>query len=117
MSDSQLPKRSDQRSQPSAGARPHVTELLSTDQQVGRHVIAALQQEDTVAVLTAVVVGEDGTQRIVSAPLHQQALHEVRMLLNGASDQETQRVPCVGFHCYLPEPNTEPPPKPSRDDS
>jgi hypothetical protein len=79
-----------------------VSELVSLEQQVGAHVTAALQHEHTVAVLTAVVVGPDGVQRLVSAPLDEQKLAMVRQLLQSANTSQTQEVPCIGFHCRIP---------------
>ena len=45
------------------------TQIKSAEHQIGEHILTALQDPETVAVLTAVVVGLDGTQSIVSAAL------------------------------------------------
>jgi len=78
-----------------------MTEIKSAEQQVGEHVIQALQADDTVAVLTTVVVGGDGGQRIVSAALDPEQMQQVRELLAGAQEQRDEHIPCVGFHCFV----------------
>ena len=78
-----------------------VTHLQTTEQQVGGHVIGALQQANTVAVLTTVVPRADG-QSIVSVGLDEATLEQVRALLADAPNvEDLPRVPCVGFHCFL----------------
>jgi hypothetical protein len=77
-----------------------VTHLQSTQQQVGGHVIEALQQQGTVAVLTTVVPGADG-QSIVSVGLDEATLERVRELLANTNVEELPRVPCLGFHCFV----------------
>ncbi len=78
-----------------------VTEIKSAEQQVGEHILASLQHDDTVAVLTAVLVAPDGTQRIVSAALDPEMLSEVQQLLHNAEAKRDEEIPCVGFHCLL----------------
>lgn len=80
----------------------YVSALVPMEQQIGAHVMAALQHENTVGVLSAVVTGPDGVQRIVSAPLDAKKLAMVRDLLESADDEQTQRVSCFGFHCKSP---------------
>jgi len=53
------------------------------------------------AVLTAVVVGSDGTQAVVSAALDPDMLKQVQELLHTAEEDRDEEVPCVGFHCLL----------------
>ena len=78
-----------------------VTHLQTTEQQVGGHVINALQQPNTVAVLTTVVPRADG-QSIVSVGLDEATLEQVRELLAEAPNvEDLPRVPCIGFHCFL----------------
>ena len=84
-----------------AAPRQFVTSIKSISQQVGEHVITALQHEETVAVLTAVTVGPDSTQHIVSVGLDMEQLGHVNDLLLHASGKKTDEVPCVGFHCYV----------------
>ena len=78
-----------------------VTQIKSAEHQVGEHIITALQDPDTVAVLTAVVVGSDGTQAVVSAALDPDMLQQVQELLHTAEEKRDEEVPCVGFHCLL----------------
>ncbi len=78
-----------------------VTRIKSAEQQIGEHILTALQEDGTVAVLTAVVVGADGGQRIVSAALDPNMLQQVQLLLADAQTQRNEEIPCVGFHCLL----------------
>ncbi len=78
-----------------------VTRIKSAEQQIGEHILTALQEDGTVAVLTAVVVGPDGGQRIVSAALDPNMLQQVQLLLADAQVQRNEEIPCVGFHCLL----------------
>lgn len=78
-----------------------VTQIKSAEQQVGEHIIKALQDDETVAVLTTVVVGGDGGQHIVSAALDPGILQQVQHLLRDAQSQRDEEIPCIGFHCLL----------------
>ncbi len=78
-----------------------VTQIRSAEQQIGDHIIGALQDPETVAVLTAVVVGPGGTQQIVSAALDPEMLQQVQEILRNAEKSREDEVPCVGFHCLL----------------
>ncbi|WP_372716782.1 hypothetical protein [Novipirellula sp.] len=78
-----------------------VTTIKNAEQQVGEHIITALQHEDTVAVITTVVIGDDGQQRVVSAALNPARLQQVQELLQAASDEREDEEPCVGFHCLV----------------
>jgi len=78
-----------------------MTRIKTAEQQIGEHIIRALQDPDTVAVLTAVVIGPDGTQQIVSAALDPETMSDVQKLLHAAEQQRDDEVPCVGFHCLL----------------
>ena len=78
-----------------------VTRIKSAEQQIGEHILTALQEDGTVAVLTAVVVGADGGQLIVSAALDPNMLQQVQLLLADAQTQRNEEIPCVGFHCLL----------------
>ncbi len=77
-----------------------VSELKSIELQVGEHVIKALQNEGTVAVLTAVMPGGGG-QRIASVPLDAELWMSVQELLTQSDEEQTSEVPCIGFHCVL----------------
>ena len=81
--------------------RQFVTELKTAEQQVGEHIIEALADDQTVAVLTTVVMGPDGRQRIVSAGLDPRLMAEVQSILVEAQEKRVEEVPCVGFHCYV----------------
>ncbi len=90
-----------------AGHPRFVTSLAPVEQQVGVHVIRALQAPETVAVLSTVTMGPDGHQRIISVGLDDALLEQVRGLLAEASEERTERVPCVGFHCRLEDRDIE----------
>lgn len=85
-----------------------VTQLKSAEVQVGEHIIVALQDPSTVAVLTTVVVAPDGGQRIVSAGLDPELLEQVQSLLDKAEDERDEEVPCVGFHCFVKRKDKKP---------
>lgn len=78
-----------------------VTSIKDVHQQVGEHVIGALQQPNTVAVITSVVVGPGGKQHIVSAALDPQKAALVNQLIAGAKQQRREETQCVGYHCLL----------------
>lgn len=78
-----------------------VTQIKSAEHQVGEHIINALQDPDTVAVLTTVVIGPEGGQHIVSAALDPEMLEEVQTMLLKAEEERDEETPCVGFHCFI----------------
>lgn len=78
-----------------------VTSIKNAEQQVGEHVIRALQHGDTVAVLTTVVVGPGGQQHIVSAALNPEQSTQVNSLLEGAVQEREDEEMCIGFHCLI----------------
>lgn len=78
-----------------------VTTIKSAETQVGEHVIQALRHDDTVAVLTTVVVGPDGQQRVVSAALDPDLMDQVQSLLVRAEEERKEEEPCFGFHCLI----------------
>jgi hypothetical protein len=81
--------------------RQFVSGIKSVEQQIGEHVVGALQHDDTVAVVTTVVQSIDGSQRIISAGLDPGMLQQVEGMLTQATDQRAEEVPCIGFHCYV----------------
>ncbi len=81
--------------------RQFVTRIKTAEHQIGEHILTALQDDGTVAVLTAVVAGTDGSQQIVSAALDPNMLNEVQKLLRHAETKRKDETPCVGFHCLL----------------
>ena len=78
-----------------------VTEIKSSEQQVGEHVIRALHHDGTVAVLTTVVLGPDGRQQVVSAALDPKMMRVVQSALADAEAEREHEEPCVGFHCLI----------------
>jgi len=78
-----------------------VSKVKNLDQQIGEHVLAALQHSDTVAVLTTVVIGPSGEQHIVSASLSPEKMSQVNQLLEEARDQREEDEVCYGFHCLI----------------
>lgn len=90
-----------QRSSSAAPLPQFVTALASLEQQVGTHVIGALQHPGTIAVLSTVVAGMDGSQQVVSIGLDADRFVQVQELLTGAMDDQKRRVQCLGFHCQF----------------
>jgi hypothetical protein len=78
-----------------------VTTIKNAEQQVGEHIITALQHADTVAVLTTVVLGADGRQHIVSAALNPERMQQVQEILREAEREREDEEPCLGFHCLV----------------
>jgi hypothetical protein len=95
------PSPSDQSGQPPSTPRQFVTPLKSIQQQVGESVIHALQHEETMAVLTTVMAIGDGSQQIVSVGLDQSQMEKINELLRQSQEAACERVPCVGFHCFI----------------
>lgn len=83
--------------------------IIKPSEQVGQNVLRALEQADTVAVLTTLVPGIQA-DRIVSVPLSPHQLGEVQALLAGLVPPEPlaeEDMPCVGFHCEMHRPSDE----------
>lgn len=78
-----------------------VTTIKNAEQQVGEHIIKALQYGNTVAVLTTVMVAPDGSQRIVSAALDPKRMAQVNEILQSAVEEREPQEPCLGFHCLV----------------
>ncbi|GIW97663.1 MAG: hypothetical protein KatS3mg111_0996 [Pirellulaceae bacterium] len=84
-----------------------ITTIKGAPQQIGEHVLAALQHPNTVAVLTTVLVSPDGQQHLVSAALSPKHLAEINALLRQAEEEcEQSETPCIGFHCLI-QPSTD----------
>lgn len=77
-----------------------VTQIRSAEEQIGQHIIEALQDDQTVAILTTVVVSPEGGQHIVSVGLDPETMGHVQKFLVEAEDKRDEEVPCIGFHCY-----------------
>jgi hypothetical protein len=87
------------------GIPTFVTPLQPIASQVGEHVMTALEQDDTVAVLTT-ITGSGAGNQVVSIPLTAEQLHQVHGLIQEIHDaDEPERIPCVGFHCFIDEPD------------
>ncbi|QDT07915.1 hypothetical protein K227x_63440 [Rubripirellula lacrimiformis] len=78
-----------------------VTTIRNAEEQVGQHIIRALQHDDTVAVITTVAMGPDGNQRVISAALSPERLQQVQEILQSAESERVSEDPCVGFHCLI----------------
>ncbi len=78
-----------------------VTAIKNAEQQVGEHIIHALQHDGTVAVITTVAVGPDGQQRVISAALNPDRMQQVQEILQAAEEEREEEEPCVGFHCLV----------------
>ena len=78
-----------------------VTTIKNAEQQVGEHIITALQHDDTVAVITTVAIGPDGQQRVISAALNPERMQQVQEILQSAEQERVDEEPCVGFHCLV----------------
>ena len=81
--------------------RQMIAPIKSPATQVGESIVHALQQDNTVAVITTVVVGPDGGQHVVTAALDPELMSEVQMLLARASVEREDDEPCMGFHCLV----------------
>ena len=79
-----------------------VTKLLTIERQVGEHVLAALEQPETVAVLTTVASGIRH-DRVVSVPLSRGPVQDITSILARAQQEpeEEDDSPTIGFHVVL----------------
>ena len=78
-----------------------ITAIKTAEQQVGENIIQALEHDGTVAVLTTVVMGPDGQQRVVTAALKPELMQQVQDILLDAQAEREEEEPCVGFHCLV----------------
>jgi hypothetical protein len=78
-----------------------VTTIRNAEEQVGQHIIQALQHDGTVAVITTVAVGPDGNQQVISAALNPERMKQVQEMLTEAEKEREEEKPCVGFHCLV----------------
>ena len=86
-----------------AGPQIYASPIVKMTEQVGQNVLSALDQPDTVAVLSTLVPGIRA-DRIVSVPLSPGQLGEVQMLLQSLvppEPVEEEDMPCIGFHCEM----------------
>ena len=77
-----------------------VTTIKSAEQQVGENIIGALSHDNTVAVLTTVVMGPQG-QQILSAALDPKMMSQVQQILMAAQQSREKEEKCIGFHCLI----------------
>ncbi|MBC8202797.1 MAG: hypothetical protein H8E91_03120 [Planctomycetes bacterium] len=83
------------------GIPTFVTPLQPIGKQIGEHVMTALEDKKTVAVLTT-ITGSSAGQQVISIPLTSEHLQQVQSLIEEIHiSTEPERVPCVGFHCFL----------------
>ncbi|MDP7008471.1 MAG: hypothetical protein QGI78_02765 [Phycisphaerales bacterium] len=83
------------------GIPTFVTPLQPITRQVGEHVLAALEDKETVAVLTT-ITGSNAGQQVISIPLNSKHLQQVHGLIEEIHlSDEPERIPCVGFHCFV----------------
>lgn len=76
-----------------------VTQLHSINEQIGGHIITALQRQGTAAVLSVVVPGI-GPDRIVSVPLNPNQLAAIQGMLSsmdGAAELSPEARRAIGF--------------------
>ena len=100
---------SDEETREAVPERPQIyaTPIVKMTEQVGQNVLSALDQPDTVAVISTLVPGIQA-DRIVSVPLSREQLGEVQSLLNSLVPSEPvaeEDMPCVGFHCEMQPPS------------
>jgi hypothetical protein len=83
------------------GIPTFVTPLRPIARQVGEHVLAALEESETVAVLTT-ITGSSAGQQVISIPLNSEHLQQVHGIIEEIhTSDEPERIPCVGFHCFV----------------
>lgn len=96
----------DQNKQPDSDGqdRTHfITRLQTIERQIGENVLAALESESTVAVLTTVVSGIRA-DRVVSVPLSSDQVQDISGILAQAQvdpDEPEQDGGTIGFHVVL----------------
>ena len=93
--------------QPDDGLQPLVTELTPITEQVGNHVLTALQEEECVAVLTTLVGGYP-TDKVVSVALNAEQMANVGEILGEVQkepEDADEEAICIGFHCHIPKEN------------
>lgn len=96
MTDQSQPDQDNQRSH-------FITRLQPMERQVGENVLAALEAEGSVAVLTTVVAGLRA-DRVVSVPLDSEQVKDISAILAEAQadpDEPDQDGPLIGFHAVL----------------
>ena len=86
-----------------------VTEIQPVTQQVGSHILSALSQQGTAAVLTSIVPGL-GVDRVASIPVSQEQLmlihqilhaHQQKAITEPRTEDEEER--SIGFQVDVPQ--------------
>lgn len=85
-----------------------VTKLLTIERQVGEHVLTALEQPDSVAVLTTIAAGIRN-DRVVSVPLSREQVEDITSILAQAQEEpdEEDEASTIGFHVVLDRTDTK----------
>ena len=78
----------EEKSAPSGGLMQLVTPLRSVPEQIGAHVLAALNKPNTVALLSMVVPGVERDQ-VVSVPLSPQQFQAIQQTLAKQNPDQT----------------------------
>jgi 4-hydroxy-3-methylbut-2-en-1-yl diphosphate synthase IspG/GcpE len=95
------------------GIKSFVTDLKPIEEQVGEHILTALTQPNTAAILTSIVPGL-GKDRVASIPITHQQLRMIQQLLQQEqrlaiteerSIEEEER--SIGFQIDVPSNSTE----------
>ncbi len=90
--------------EPDGKTETMVAHLLPVSEQIGRNVMSALNDPDSVAVLTTVVPGV-GADRVVSVGLTPQQMHDVGILLQEIEEEDDDAAQdehrCIGFQCQV----------------
>lgn len=88
---------------------PVISTITPISEQIGRHVMAAMEQPGAVGVLTTVVPGI-GADRVVSICLTDEQMDGVRVILQGIQDEDEADSEdlerCIGFQCRI-DPKTQ----------
>ncbi len=88
----------------------YITTIKNAPQQIGEHIVRALQHPNTVAVLTTVVIGPGGDRHVISAALNPTQMVQIDAILQQAELECEPETPCVGFHCLVrPKQNKQAP--------
>lgn len=79
-----------------------VTRLRTIERQVGENVLAALENQETVAVLTTIASGLRA-DRVVSVPLTRDQVENITSILQQAQAEveDEDEAPSIGFHVVL----------------
>ncbi len=101
-------KNNEEQEEPKVEGVPHfVSQIHTIANQVGEHVLSAMEHEETVAVLTT-ITGSSHGQQVISIPLTAEHVQQVHGFIEEIhTSNEPQDIPCVGFHCFLDQEESE----------